>query len=499
MPDQEPRRTAAFGERPTATVGRHRPPRSGRRRGTTPWAGVGLVLAALLVPSGATPAGASPAASAVPSLASAAVHEVPADVAVQAYVRPRNGVLTLLVRVPLESMRDVELPLRDGGRYLDLSDPGLEGLLRDATALWIADYLRFWEDGEPLGEERVVAVRLSLPSDRSFVGFDEALAHIQEGAPLSPAVELPPAQAHLDALLEVPITSAEARFSVDPRLAHLGLETVSVVHFLPPGGGERVFRYEGDPGRVELDPRWHQAFLRFVEMGFLHILEGMDHLLFILCLVIPLRRFAGLVPVVTAFTLAHSITLFAAALGMAPSALWFPPLVETLIAASIVWMALENVVGARLSRRWRVAFGFGLIHGFGFSFLLTESLQFAGGHLVTSLLAFNVGVELGQLAVLLVAIPLLNAAFRRVVPERVGVLLLSALVAHQAWHWMTERGAAFLAYDLRLPVLDTGLLVAAMRWTLLLLVCVGAAWGLSGLFGRWAGGVGDPAGERGPA
>ena len=84
-------------------------------------------------------------------------------------------------------------------------------------------------------------------------------------------------------------------------------------------------------------------------------------MLFLACLVIPFRRFRALVPIVTAFTAAHSITLIASAYDLAPDALWFPPLVETLIAASIVYMALENIVGAEtLQQRWLIAFGFGL-------------------------------------------------------------------------------------------------------------------------------------------
>ncbi len=126
------------------------------------------------------------------------------------------------------------------------------------------------------------------------------------------------------------------------------------------------------------------------------------------CLVIPFRRIRPLVAIVTAFTVAHSITLIASAAGFAPDALWFPPLIEVLIALSIVYMALENIVGAKLERRWMIAFGFGLVHGFGFSFALRESLQFAGAHLATSLVSFNVGVELGQLRVLAVAVPALN-------------------------------------------------------------------------------------------
>src|SRR2546430_3829830 len=105
-------------------------------------------------------------------------------------------------------------------------------------------------------------------------------------------------------------------------------------------------------------------------------------------------------------------------------------------------MALENIVvsgAARLDRRWLVAFLFGLVHGFGFSFALRQTLQFAGSHLLTSLLSFNVGVELGQLLVLSALIPALGLLFRHVVAERMGTIILSALVAHTGWHWMTER------------------------------------------------------------
>ena len=113
----------------------------------------------------------------------------------------------------------------------------------------------------------------------------------------------------------------------------------------------RPFEFYGDPGLVRLDPRWHQAAFQFVKLGFFHILDGVDHLLFLFCLVIPFRRFGSLVAVVTAFTVAHSITLIASAYNLAPDALWFPPLIETLIAISIVYMALENIVFASRGSR----------------------------------------------------------------------------------------------------------------------------------------------------
>ena len=85
--------------------------------------------------------------------------------------------------------------------------------------------------------------------------------------------------------------------------------------------------------------------MRFVRLGFLHILDGVDHLLFLFCLVIPFRRLKPLIVIVTAFTVAHSISLSAAVAGFAPDGLWFPPLIELLIAASIFYVAIENIVG----------------------------------------------------------------------------------------------------------------------------------------------------------
>ena len=409
-------------------------------------------------------------------------HEIPFDVTVQAFVRPDRDRLTFVVRVPLEAMRDFDFPTTGPG-YLDLTAAG--PLLADAARLWIADYVTFYEGGARLPDGTLSATRISIPSDRSFATYEEAIAHVT-GPGLPAATRIPWRQALLDILLEYPIASDEAEFSIDPRFAHLGLRTVTVLRFLPPDGAARAFQYSGDPGLVRLDPSWLQAAIRFVRLGFEHILDGIDHLLFLLCLVIPVRRFWGLLPVVTSFTVAHSITLIASAAGLAPGALWFPPLIETLIALSIVYMAIENIVGARPERRWMVAFGFGLVHGFGFSFVLRETLQFAGSHLVTSLLAFNFGVELGQMFVVALSVPVLVWLFRRVVAERVGTIVLSAMLAHTGWHWMTNRGSELLQYRVAWPALDASLAASLIRWIMLALIVGGAVWLVRGPFGRWA-------------
>jgi hypothetical protein len=117
-----------------------------------------------------------------------------------------------------------------------------------------------------------------------------------------------------------------------------------------------------------------------------------------------------------------------------------------------------------------LAFGFGLIHGFGFSFALKESLQFAGAHIPSALFAFNVGVEAGQVLVLAIAVPILTYVFRHMVAERMGTIILSAFVAHTAWHWLTDRWDAFRKY----PVSSDAFLAIA-RYALAGLVLVLAA------------------------
>ena len=400
----------------------------------------------------------------------AAAHEIPNDVTVQTFLKPAGQRLNLLVRVPLRACRDVDFPTRGPG-YLDLARADVS--LRDAATLWISDNVELYEGDTRLRDPRVVAARVSLESERFFDSYDDALAHIT-GTKLPIETELYWNQGLLDVLFEYPTNSDLSNFSIQPRFARLGLRVATVLRFLPPGGAVRAFEFDGDPGLVRLDPRWHQAALRFVEAGFLHILDGTDHLLFLFCLVIPFRRLRPLITVVTAFTVAHSVTLIASAYNLGPDALWFPPLIETLIAVSIVYMALENIVGSNVQRRWMIALGFGLVHGFGFSFALRQNLQFAGSHLLTSLLSFNVGVELGQLLVLALLIPVLAILFRFVVAERIGTIILSALVAHTGWHWMIDRGERLRQFGW--PAISTAQLASVMRWLIVILILAGLVW-----------------------
>ena len=409
-------------------------------------------------------------------------HDIPSRVTVYAFVKPEGNELTVLLRVPMEALGEVSFPLRGPG-FLQFSEA--QFALDDAARIYITESLNFYENGEELLDKELRLTRVSLPSNRSFISYDVALDNIMS-PPLDDSTDLFWRQGVLDVLVTYPIQSEESDFSVNPELGTLSDQTTTVLRFLVPNGAERVFNYLGNPGVVELDPRWHQAALRFITMGFEHILEGIDHLLFLFCLVIPLRSMRALIPVVTSFTIAHSITLIGSAFGVAPSAIWFPPLIETLIALSIVYMAFENIVGAKMEHRWMVTFGFGLVHGFGFSFLFSETLQFAGGHLFSSLLAFNIGVELGQLFILILVIPILNLLFKYFVEERVGTILLSALLAHSAWHWMLERGTTLGLYQIGMPVLDSLFWAALMRWAMMFIIIIAALWIMYEVFRKFS-------------
>jgi len=193
------------------------------------------------------------------------------------------------------------------------------------------------------------------------------------------------------------------------------------------------------------------TFAQFLREGVWHIWIGFDHILFLLSLLLPAvmvwvgRRWQAVprlrdavidvTQIVTAFTLAHSITLSLATLGLVslPSAL-----VESAIAASVVLAALNNLWPLIQGRRWLVAFAFGLVHGFGFATVLAD-LQLPQDALVLALLAFNAGVELGQLAIVAVFLPLAFAlrasAFYRRVVLQAGSTAIAALAAL----WFVER------------------------------------------------------------
>jgi hypothetical protein len=198
-------------------------------------------------------------------------------------------------------------------------------------------------------------------------------------------------------------------------------------------GGTFVF----DAGHRELDVGQAgplSSATRFVGLGVEHILEGLDHVLFLVALLLGARGFMSVVKLATTFTVAHSVTLAMAALG------WVNvpgEVVEPLIALSIAYVAVENVVGGESRHRLAVVFGFGLLHGLGFASTLSFTDELSG-RLLTSLVSFNVGIELGQALIIMALFPAL-LLLRRVRWSPVAHAGAAAVAATFGLMWFFER------------------------------------------------------------
>lgn len=361
-------------------------------------------------------------------------HEIPRDAQVRVFLNQDPQRLTLLIRAPMSAMKEVEFPLTKD-TYLDLKK--IKPSLEQAAQLWFTDNLKIFQNGTLLTAPLIENVRISLPSDRSFATYETALSHVQKNQWDLPD-NLVWSQQYLDIELAYPLANSDAQLGIDFGLQRLALRVGINLRFKLLHAKEQAFELNAKEGLVLLNPSIWQASRRFIREGFEHILSGKDHLLFIACLILLAPSWMQLLGVITSFTVAHSLTLIASGLGYAPTGLWFMPFVEWAIALSIIYMALENIWNPSVRRRWILCTLFGLVHGFGFSFVLHETLQFAGSHWMVSLLSFNLGVEAGQAIVLLIGFPLARIIVSN--PQgRLISIVFSALIAHIAWHWMIDR------------------------------------------------------------
>lgn len=183
-------------------------------------------------------------------------------------------------------------------------------------------------------------------------------------------------------------------------------------------GSVEVYRARGlleDPISISRSP-WAAA-ATFIKEGMLHILDGLDHVLFVICLALGAASFKSLFARTTGFTIGHSVTLSLGFFGLVPSGAWFIPMIELGIALSIIFAALVAVrqtKGHQPPERimFAVTAGIGTLHGLGFSFVLHKILQVDSPNIWQSLLSFNIGVEIGQVLIILACWPLFRLLSR---------------------------------------------------------------------------------------
>jgi hypothetical protein len=278
---------------------------------------------------------------------SARAHEFALESVINAFVKIDPHHAQLVLRMPLHILKPASFPAV--GREIDLVNAG-PAVQRALAA--VGREITIQENGRPLVPSDAIG-RLSLPSDRSFGRYEEAVAHVSD--PVAPGTAIYLDQGFFDAHLTYAIASPSSRFTIRTAIAPELKDYLKVaIRYMPLGEESRAMVITSRSGQVSLNPTWYQAALGFVALGIAHIVGGIDHLLFLLCLIIPVRGLIDVLKIVTTFTVAHSVTLGASAYNLAPEGAWFPPFVETLIALSIVYMALGNIVGSNLRHGQRV-------------------------------------------------------------------------------------------------------------------------------------------------
>jgi len=298
------------------------------------------------------------------------------------------------------------------------------------------------QNGRPVPARLLDYHVLPRPQGNSFATVEEARTSLAtEGARLDPVF----GDAVVEALFALAAPLPDGAIEVRSTLPELPLPPgVSVDNHIVDARVEPPVAYTR-PGQL---PEWApfdgsawSAVREFVWQGMLHIVEGLDHVLLVVCLALGLGPSTRLLWLATAFTLGHSVTLIGSFFGAVPAWPWFVPAVEALIAASVLYAAVA-AFRRSIGTIWVVA-GIGLLHGFGFSFVLGDILGRDAPNLAVSLAAFNVGIEIGQLAIIGVTLLALagvaRASAQVLSPIRTVALGAIGLVAAI---WVVERTLA---------------------------------------------------------
>ena len=327
------------------------------------------------------------------------------------------------------------------GAVVRAHDPGLSSLDVNVSGSTVSVSLSIAASDVPLiaptGDARPMlrqlahdAVRLAIndelaPSTIHAVAIEDGAARVQMSFALTP---------WRDHAARLSITS-----DVPKRIAP-GHRELVVVKVNDRVVAETLLDRDSGPIMIELEavsPSLARNAGRFLELGFRHILGGYDHLVFLAGLLLAARAVRQLVVALTAFTVAHSVSLVLVVIGGFHAS---PAIVEPLIATSIAWVGIENLIGGQHGAGRFVIFGFGLVHGFGFAGALVE-LGFGSSatEMALALLSFNLGVETGQLAVAAAMLPIVWTIRSRPVCRARLVPLCSMMIVMAGGYWLFER------------------------------------------------------------
>jgi uncharacterized membrane protein len=406
----------------------------------------------------------------------AANRPIPEVVNVKVFVRLENGLLDLLVRVPLAAVKDIQFPTRGEAGYLDLE--ALASMLPGAADHWIAGGFDVFDNGQPVSRPEVDQPRIALISDQSFDSYQSAIDHL--GAPPVGATEnLFLDQVWFDMRLRYRRPSERPAIAIDPKVAGWGVRVSTDLKIVDAGGQVRSLTFEGNPGRIYLAPRWPDAGRQFMGRGTRFVRSTAPLLLFLFCLVLPFRRYRPAIPPVVAFVSTVLIGLLASTLGLTVETVWFPPLLAALEVVAILLVAFANIADQVTPHRRTVfACCAGLIFGSSTALALEPTLQFGGSHPLVSVLAFCAGAAATLVAAAAIMIPVMSYLFSRARTERIERIIVSALAADTAWGWLTERWSQLAKIPFGV-VFETGAAAIVLRALAGLVLLGGALWFLN--------------------
>ena len=433
----------------TASTSRARP----GRRDVVSRLAITVAVVALLVPAGR-----------------AAAHDVPDEMVFAAHVAPEGTVLEVPLRVPLVWLADYDVPLRGPG-YIDLVDTDeLDAALAPAAGD-LADDLALFEDGRRL-EPEIAGWRLSLPSDRSFDDHRDAIDNIA-GQRLDDDTNLFWNQGFLDIHLRYPIEDQQASFALlvdDPALA----ERLHVLTtFVGPDGDTRTYDLLAKWGQVDLNPGIGGLARMFAGAGLTALLTGWEHVLFVGALALALaRRPASPARPVVAFGAVLALMVLATGATAGVERPFAVTLVSTGAAASLLVIAIGNVLARSLRLRWLTAAACAIPHGLLLAGGLEEILQFRDG--VLPLVAYAVGAVAGVAVVFGAAMGAGWLLARHAGARKHGPAVAALLVGYVGWRDTLQRGEVLLSLDP--PRIDAATLIGLGRGAAVILLVVAALW-----------------------
>jgi len=421
----------------------------------------------------------APIAAALALLAPARVAangaDIPSEIVLQGFMKQDGNRARLLVRVPLVLLQVAALPRRGPG-YLDLAR--IDEKLNE-VAQSTGRQIEISDDGAPL-IPMVRASRISPLSDRSFGAYETALASLA-GPRLPIDTDLFWNQGFFDVELEYPLHGADAHLSIRVNVApELERRVKLRLAFLPVGAPPRNYEIASGSGWIPLDPTAVVATWLSLKRGFVDSF-AFERLVFLLCLIGPFRNVRSLLAVVVAMAGMQALTMTASGAHWFSDVPWLQPFADVALSVAVVLVAIGNLGAPSLRRRWFIAAVIAALGGFAIGPLFATSWQFAGAHPVVAALAYNAGMIIGAVVILIVALVALRALFAATLGESLGVIVLSALSALIAWQWLFD-GLHRLQHATAGGVASSSI-VAVARWLLPALLVGGAAYFLPRGFG----------------